>query len=127
MKNNKIIVFILFAIIAFAIYYNSLNSSFHFDDFSNITQNPKITISDLSLSALNKAALGEKNKLRSVSYLSFALNYYFSGEKTNSYHVINVMIHIINAFLIYFNHIKAFFTHPLAPSLRHACHGRGTW
>ena len=96
MKNNKLIIFILFAIVAFAIYYNSLGSSFHFDDFQNITENADIKMSDFSLSSLKKAALSNEAKLRSVSYLSFALNYYFGGLNTTSYHIVNVIIGVIS-------------------------------
>ena len=108
MRLTKPIVFILFAIVAFAIYYNSLTSDFHFDDDPSIAGNSAVAINNLSLSALKKAAFWNKDKLRSVSYLSFALNYYFSRERTTSYHVINVIVHIINAFLIYLIILKLF-------------------
>jgi tetratricopeptide (TPR) repeat protein len=107
MKENKNVLqkrlFVLFSfiILAFAIYMSSINSSFHFDDSINITDNPDVMITELSLSALKRAALTTAAGIRPVSYLSFAVNYYVSGMDTVSYHVINIIIHIINAFLIY--------------------------
>jgi uncharacterized membrane protein YozB (DUF420 family) len=58
-------------------------------------------VKDLSLSTLKKAALNKTSGLRPVSYIIFALNYYFSGMDTTSYHAVNVIIHIISAFVIY--------------------------
>jgi hypothetical protein len=101
MLNKKIIVISIFSIIAFLIYFSSINSSFHFDDFGNFVLNSDTMVTELSLSTLKKASLTKVSGLRPVSYFSFGLNYYFSGLNTTSYHVINVMIHIINAYLIY--------------------------
>jgi Tfp pilus assembly protein PilF len=101
MLNKKTIIITAFSLIAFLIYFSSINSSFHFDDVNNIVDNPDININTLSLSTLKKASLTKVSGLRPVSYFSFGLNYYFSGLNTTSYHVVNVMIHIINAYLIY--------------------------
>ena len=99
-KKNYIVLFI-FAISAFIIFFNSINSSFHFDDRVNIYENPNVTINELSFSTLKKAASTSISGLRPVSYITFALNYYFSKTNTTPYHVVNIIIHIINAFLIY--------------------------
>jgi tetratricopeptide (TPR) repeat protein len=40
-------------------------------------------------------------KNRYVGYLTFALNYRFHGLEVTGYHVINIIIHIINALLVY--------------------------
>jgi tetratricopeptide (TPR) repeat protein len=102
MFNKKIIVISVFLLIGALIYSNSLNASFHLDDFRNIIENPDITINQLSLDTLKNAAFTDiAAGFRPVAYLSFALNYYFSGEDTTSYHLVNLLIHILNAFLIY--------------------------
>jgi predicted negative regulator of RcsB-dependent stress response len=108
MFNKKIIVISVFIIIGALIYSSSINSSFHLDDFRNIPNNPDITINQLSLGTLKNAAFTDSSGFRPVAYLSFALNYYFSGKDTTSYHVVNVLIHIINAFLIYLVILKLF-------------------
>jgi tetratricopeptide (TPR) repeat protein len=99
--NIKYLVLLIFTVIAFTVYFSSINSSFHFDDTRNISENSDIMVKDLSLTTLNKAAFSNPANLRPVSYFAFALNYYFSGTDTTSYHVTNVIIHIVNAFLIY--------------------------
>jgi Tfp pilus assembly protein PilF len=85
------------------IYFSSINSSFHFDDVNNIKRNPAVNISDLSFSSLKGAAFPDvvRGGFRPVAYISFAFNYYFTGEDTTSYHVVNIIIHALNAFLIY--------------------------
>jgi Tfp pilus assembly protein PilF len=97
----KYLVLLIFAVIAFATFFNTIDSSFHFDDALNITRNSDVAVKDLSLNTLKRAALTSTSGLRPFSYLTFALNYYISGMDTTSYHVINIIIHIINAFLIY--------------------------
>jgi Flp pilus assembly protein TadD len=97
----KHLVLLIFVIAAFAVFFSSINSSFHLDDFMNITDNHDIKINKLSLSALKKAAFTSTAGLRPVSYFTFALNHYFSGMDTTSYHAVNIIIHIISAFLIY--------------------------
>ncbi len=103
MKNIKlnIIVILILAVVAAVAYSSSINSSFHFDDVNNIADNADVKITDLSYGSLKKAALTNVAGLRPVSYLSFALNYYFGGLNTTPYHVVNVIIHVVNAFLIY--------------------------
>jgi hypothetical protein len=100
--NKKIIVISVFLLIGTLIYSSSINSSFHLDDYRNIIDNPDVTINQLSFTTLKGAVFTENSAgFRPVAYLSFALNYYFSGEGTTSYHVLNTLIHILNAFLIY--------------------------
>ncbi|MFC1855004.1 tetratricopeptide repeat protein [Thermodesulfobacteriota bacterium] len=99
--NNKLIVLVLFFIAGFAIYSGSMSSSFHFDDMPNIIKNADITITELSYANLKKAAFTDIAGLRPVSYVTFAFNHYLSGTDTTSYHILNILIHIISAFLIY--------------------------
>ncbi len=39
---------------------------------------------------------------RPIGYLTFALNYRFHGLNVTGYHIINLLIHIMNAVLVYF-------------------------
>jgi Tfp pilus assembly protein PilF len=95
-------VLLVFAVVSFLIYFSSINSSFHLDDFNNIKRNPAVHVTDISLSTLKEAAFTEITAgFRPIPYLSFALNHYFSGLDTTSYHAVNIIIHALNAFLIY--------------------------
>jgi tetratricopeptide (TPR) repeat protein len=102
MLNKKSIVISIFFAVAFLIYFSSINASFQFDDDRNIVSNTSIKIKDLSPGALMKAAGTDvKAGLRPIPYVSFALNYYFSGLDTTSYHAVNILLHALSAFLIY--------------------------
>jgi tetratricopeptide (TPR) repeat protein len=84
--------FLLLAVLASLIYSNTFSAPFVFDDINNIVENPRIK--DL------------KNFLdfsgtRYIGFLSFALNYYFNGLELFGYHLVNLAIHTINAFLVY--------------------------
>lgn len=85
----------LIALIAFLVYSNTLQSSFHFDDESFITSNPAINdITDLK-------EIGSFYPPRLVTMLSFAMNRHFGGTEVWGYHAVNILIHIFCGFLVY--------------------------
>ncbi len=108
-KTYAFVFFALFIALTL-IYGNSFDNSFHFDDTPNIVKNPNIHPDPLSWKELKKSFYGlesnhEKIK-RPFSYLTLAVNYYFSGKNVFSYHVVNFGIHFITAvflFLLIYN------------------------
>lgn len=84
-----------------AAYWGTLDYSFHFDDWPNIQNNPNIQISEFSLDSLKKAAFDRFTQRRPVAYISLALNHYVHGLEVRGYHVVNIIIHIITALLLY--------------------------
>ena len=97
-KNNKyfellgLIIVILTGII---IYSNSFNCSFHFDDMLNIVDNPGIrNLADMK-------TLVNVNPSRPVGIFTFALNYHFNQFDVFYYHLVNLIIHLINACLVW--------------------------
>ncbi len=85
-------VLFLLSLLATLIYSNTFSSPFYFDDTPNIVENPQIK--DLS------NFLGFSGS-RAVGFLSFALNYHFNGLNVFGYHLVNLLIHITNGFLVY--------------------------
>ena len=85
-------VFVLFLLIGAALYSNVMrNGIFIFDDNEYVMDNPLIQdFTHLDLS-----------DPRQMGYLSFALNYALGKDDPRGYHVLNVMIHITNAMLVY--------------------------
>ena len=77
------------------IYSNSLNSPFQFDDVRRIVDIKVIQ-------SLGLAELFQWSKSRFLTYLTFALNYYFGKYNVFGYHALNTAIHIINSLLIFF-------------------------
>lgn len=86
----------LLVIVTAAIYHNSLDTSFHFDDHYAIEENRNIkNLSDLR-------TIITFSSTRPLLFLTFALNHHFSGLNTWGYHLFNLLFHIFNGCLIYF-------------------------
>ncbi|MFH1628666.1 MAG: ArsA family ATPase, partial [Pseudomonadota bacterium] len=67
-----------------------------FDDLHQIEENVKIRDLSRCLSP------GQVFSPRPVVELTFALNYQFGKLNVSGYHLVNVLIHVINGFLVYF-------------------------
>ena len=81
-------------VIGIIIYSNSFDCSFHFDDsniFTDSVKNPSSTILDWIYLFPS----------RPIGTLTFALNYYIHGLNVWGYHFVNLLIHLTNAFLIW--------------------------
>ncbi len=89
--------------ISVAIYANSINVPFVFDDSQNVAFNEHIQLQDLSWDGIYAAAFRSPSPSRPVANLSFALNYYFSDDGfLRGIHVVNILIHVANGLLVYF-------------------------
>lgn len=91
------------------IFANSLNAAWQFDDLPNITRNEKLHISDLSPASLYQTFFAspathdpQKDALfRPVAMLTLALNWYVDRDHVRGYHVVNLCIHVLTAWLLY--------------------------
>lgn len=100
-NSNAILVSIL-AVLTFLLYANTLNSPFAMDDWHNILANKHIRITDLSISTLNDVVTDSLLERRPVANISLALNYYFHQYDVTGYHIVNILIHIINGILLFY-------------------------
>lgn len=92
-KHNLLFILIILAAGIIA-YSNSFDCSFHFDD-RNILN---------SSTAKNTATLGDWVGLfpsRPLGVLTFAANYHIHQLDVRGYHLVNLMIHLINALLVW--------------------------
>ncbi len=92
----------LMSVLCLIIYSNTLHSPFVFDDLPNITNNPRVRLTNLDLGSLYNGALKSRSLDRPVANFSFAINYYFGRYDPTGYHVFNIVIHLINGILVYF-------------------------
>jgi tetratricopeptide (TPR) repeat protein len=101
-KQKLFFIIGLWALIWIA-YCNSLTASWHLDDISNIVRNEKIHLGQIDSDSLTDALFaGTTGKIyRPVPMVSFALNWYFGGVDVVGYHIVNIVIHCINGFLLY--------------------------
>jgi protein O-mannosyl-transferase len=93
------------AIILLAVYGNSFDCSWHFDDEHNITDNPNIQLTDLSWEQIGRALKSDRNSphslYRPVACLSFALNHYFGRLDVFGYHLVNIVIHFLSSVFLF--------------------------
>lgn len=89
------------------VYSGIVFAPFVYDDFEYILLNPAVENIDCitNTSNLKRLLLKEdvyKNiVLRPVAYLTFALNRHFDGYAVVGYHLFNIIIHLLNALLVY--------------------------
>jgi protein O-mannosyl-transferase len=89
------------AIAVIVVYTAALPGPFVFDDESNITENRHLRIHSLGWDELYAAAFKSPIANRPVANLSLAFNYYFNGYNVVGYRFANILIHIVNGFLLY--------------------------
>ena len=93
------------AIIIFSVYANTLDSSWHFDDDINITDNPSLHMRELSWKNIKGALFSGRADpsvlYRPVACLTFALNYYFGELDVFGYHLVNIFIHFLASVFLF--------------------------
>lgn len=97
---------LLIALAGLIIYANTFHVPFNYDDQRFIVENPGVK--SLSFNQFQSDNPGTYSKApslfgatRQVVFLSFSLNYKLSGLSVAGFHVVNLLIHIINALLVY--------------------------
>jgi tetratricopeptide (TPR) repeat protein len=103
LNRTNIHVFLII-VVALFVYSNSFDVPFQWDGDKYIKQNP--IVKDLYYFSHPSEAKGFDAyyflKTRYLGYLTFALNYKIGGLDVTGYHVFNVLVHILNALLIYY-------------------------
>jgi len=90
------------SVVCAIIYSNTLNSPFVFDDSPNIIENPHVRLTSLNFQELYSAGTKSPSSRRPVANMSFAVNYFFGKYNVSGYHLVNIVIHLINGILVYF-------------------------
>ena len=99
---QRILILLLFSIVAALIYSNTLEVPFYFDDVLGIVDNPSIRIAELSLQEIGNVAFGKAfSQKRPVGNITFALNYYFHQYRLQGYHIVNIIIHLLSGIFLY--------------------------
>ncbi len=98
---------ILLIVVCLATYCNSLPVPFTFDDFPYLVENPLIKDLDyfFDYSRIDGHHLTVDHKynfiLRPVTYFTFSINYLIHGIDPGGFRLVNILIHMSNALLIY--------------------------
>jgi protein O-mannosyl-transferase len=85
-----------------AAYANSFSVPFYFDDEIHILENPYIQMPSLNGASLFRAMVQDGKQNRPFSNLTFALNYHFQGDRTWSYHLVNLALHLLAGLALFF-------------------------
>ena len=94
-----ILPFLILSILPWITYFNTLNNEFVFDDLILIQSNE--TLPSLKNIYNIITVTTQEHSYRPVRALSYAIDYHFSGFNPFSYHISNIVYHIINCFMVY--------------------------
>lgn len=92
---------LLFVILGFLLYANTLQVPFVFDDEASIRDNPNIRLTSFSLADLLSASRENPAPHRPLAYASFAINHMIHGYRLPGYHLVNTTVHILAGFFLY--------------------------
>jgi protein O-mannosyl-transferase len=94
---------LLILVVGLIAYSNTFEVPFHFDDMRNIVNNPFIQSWEhfIHPPKAQEAVQAADFRMRTVGFLSFALNYKIHGLEVLGYHIGNLAIHLANSFLVY--------------------------
>jgi len=88
----------------FLIYSNTLDASWHLDDYQNITHDARLHLNDLTLDSLWNATISflqNPRDARPLSRLTFTVNWYFGQDDPFGYHLVNISVHVLTAFFLF--------------------------
>ena len=97
-------IFFLIGMAVILVYSNTLDCSWHLDDFERIVQNRAVQVSKLSpdaVSAFFKDIWRDGWLQRPLAFTSLAVNWYAGADNPFGYHIFNIAIHLLAAFFLY--------------------------
>lgn len=114
--------FLFFFLIVFSAYGGNYNASWHFDDYPNIVDNPRIHIKDFRFNTLKDTFYREfddgknlsRRLYRPVSMFTFALNCYMGKDNVVGYHIVNNTIHLLTTLFLFLTVLSLF----MSPNLK---------
>jgi len=90
--------------IIFSVYSNTLDASWHLDDYASITNDPRLHLKDLTADSLWQATLAfirTPRDARPLSRLTFAVNWHLDRDNPLGYHLVNISIHALTAVFLF--------------------------
>ncbi|MEE3233032.1 MAG: tetratricopeptide repeat protein [Candidatus Latescibacterota bacterium] len=93
-------------IICFLLYVNAFDGGFRYDDIHSIVDNQHLrSLNNVLAFFLDPDLFSQdsaKSMYRPVLLVSYAINYYFSGYESWSYHLVNILLHAACALCVFF-------------------------
>ena len=79
------------ALLGIGAYWNSLHAPFAFDDIDSVERNPIVRFATQSY----------RHSPRSLLFLTFAFNNWLNGQNPFGYHIVNLVLHILNGLIVF--------------------------
>lgn len=98
--NRILASLILIAAVIFA-YNNSFQSEFVLDDGANFVDIPTSRLTVVSFDSLRNLVVNAPLASRVIPNISFGLNYYVNGQDVWGYHLVNLVVHILCALILF--------------------------
>lgn len=118
---RPVILYIAVVLAVCIVYWPGLNGPYVLDDGENILQNPSVALTEISRDNILAALWGNHSGplKRPVAALSFALNHYFNSGfyPAFAFKATNLVIHLVNVYLIYLLILKLLASPHLAGGL----------
>ena len=87
------------------VFHNSFGNGFHYDDEHSIVENPHIrslsNIPGFFVDAGSFSGLPQARMYRPLLLITYALNYAVGGYEVAGYHLVNLLLHLLNAWLVW--------------------------
>ena len=107
--KNSWFTFTCLAFLILVAYSNTFHASWQFDDKPNIVNNYFLHVKNLRPQSLFNTFFTQpkdpwktgNHLYRPIPCLTFALNWYFGRENVTGYHTVNLVIHLLTAFVLY--------------------------
>lgn len=111
-RTGTRLMFVPLFFLSFLIYSNTFQSSWHLDDYQNIVYNNRVHVEEFSPQSLSQAIRPQLyDKIwRPVSFLTFAVNWYFGRDNVFGYHFVNILIHALTSWVIFLTVVWIFRT-----------------
>ena len=94
------------------VYMNTMSNAFHFDDFHSIVENPSLMeIGNMPEYFKDPGMFSGKAGIRMYRPLllvTYAVNYWFGGYNVFGYHLVNILLHLLNTLFVYFIALSLF-------------------
>ncbi len=103
--RRNLFAFFSIAVIVIAIYSNTFDCSWQYDDFDFFLQRSELHLTELGWDQVKGTFYLKKGEnvhlYRPFSRFSLALNWYFGQENVFGYHLVNVSIHIVASIFLF--------------------------
>ncbi len=104
--------FLVFVILAFAVYAPALRGPFYLDDDAHIVKNQAVQVTKPSPAALWRAAWSGATANRPVAMLSIALDHLAHGLNPAGFRVTNIVLHALTALVLFLFLARTFALRP---------------